>query len=314
MQTIDRELIDSCGAFLESQLTKRDPEMHKPLLATTWSRDIPVRNDIDVSDVSTSFDNMNVAVVGGGNSRGKAWATSFQTDTPAVQVSYGQTICPLTLWALKADFNIIDLQRAMAAQRDISTDKTDAIHMKHEMDIDEMVYIGDKRLGYKGMLNHGSVQTLGTADAWNASTTDKKILNDLNGLLEVAYENAGHAIAPDTLLLPADVFGKLASRYVDGTSDTLLNCFARNNLATAVHGKVLSIRPIKYGNKDLSGLTKNRGIAYTQDRSFIRFPMTQLRRTPLESRGLTQEVTYYGNVGVVEIPMPETVGYIDFSA
>lgn len=313
MQTIDKAIIDSCGAFLESQLTKRDPEMHKPLMATTWSRDIPVRNDIDISDVSTSFDTMNVAVVGGGKSRGKAWATSFQTDTPAVQLAYGQTINPLTLWALKADFNVIDLQRAMQAGRDISSDKTDAIHMKHELDIDEMVYIGDKRLGYKGMLNHGSVKTLDTVAAV-ADMTNIEVLDALNNILLKAYDNAGAAVAPDTLLLPSDVFGKLACRYVDGTAETLLSAFAKNNMATAIHGKALSIRAIKYGNKSVSGLSKSRGIAYTQDRSYIRFPMTQLRRTPLESRGLTQETTYYGTLGVVEIPMPETVGYVDFSA
>lgn len=313
MQVFDKATMDACGAFLESALTRRDPEMHKPLSATTWSRDCPVRTDITVADVSTSFDNMNIAVVGGAKSKGKAWATNLQSDTPSVQVTYGRTLNPLTLWALKADFNILDVQRAMQENRDLTADKTDAIHLKHEMDIDEQVYIGDKRIGHAGMLNNKAVKVLGSLEAWADTTTDKKICSDLNELLQIAWDNAGQAFAPDTLLLPADRFGYLASRYVDGTSDTLLSMFAKNNIASAANGRELAIRPIKYGNKALNGLSKNRGIAYTQNRSYIRFPMTQLQRTPLETHALNQEVTYYGTLGVVEIPVPETVGYIDFA-
>ena len=46
--TFDQMTVDSTGAFLVSELERMDQTMHEPLLITTWSRDMPLREDVSI--------------------------------------------------------------------------------------------------------------------------------------------------------------------------------------------------------------------------------------------------------------------------
>ena len=56
---------------------------------------------------------------------------------------------------------------------------------------------------------------------------------------------------------------------------------------------------------------KDRMVAYTNDKKFVRFPMVPLQSVPIQYRGIYQLVTYYGKLGAVEPVYPETLNYMD---
>jgi hypothetical protein len=39
--------------------------------------------------------------------------------------------------------------------------------------------------------------------------------------------------------------------------------------------------------------------------------MTLLSRTPIQYDAIWQKTSYFGKLGVIEIPYPETIGYFD---
>jgi len=47
------------------------------------------------------------------------------------------------------------------------------------------------------------------------------------------------------------------------------------------------------------------------DKKFVRFPMVPLLSVPVQYRGIYQLTTYYGKLGAVESPYPETMAYLD---
>jgi hypothetical protein len=52
-------------------------------------------------------------------------------------------------------------------------------------------------------------------------------------------------------------------------------------------------------------------MAYTNDKRRVRFPMTDLQRTPVEYRSLHQVTTYWGKIGQIEFVYPNTAAYAD---
>ena len=55
----------------------------------------------------------------------------------------------------------------------------------------------------------------------------------------------------------------------------------------------------------------DRMMAYTKDRSRLRYPLVPLQRTPLEFRSIYQLTTYFGRLGQVEFVYPETAAFGD---
>jgi len=52
-------------------------------------------------------------------------------------------------------------------------------------------------------------------------------------------------------------------------------------------------------------------VAYTKNKTLVRFPMTGLGRTPVTYDGMWHKVVYFMKLGVVELVYPETAGYFD---
>jgi hypothetical protein len=52
-------------------------------------------------------------------------------------------------------------------------------------------------------------------------------------------------------------------------------------------------------------------MVYTNRKDYVRFPMTDLQKTPVEYRSLQLVTTYWGRLGVVEMPRPNTLLYAD---
>lgn len=321
LMTFDARTIDSSGAFLIGELERLDQRLHEPLAAVTWSRDIDLREDVSIADEFSAFTNSQFAAAPGVNGSGKAWIGKDASAIPGVSLDIGKTTSPLSLWAMQIGWTIPELESAQKLGRPVDAQKFAGMQLKHQMDIDEQVYIGDTALGLTGLTNSAAVSNLTNAVTGNwlgGSSTPNQILQDINTLIESVYEASAFAVCPDRLLLPPKQFSYLVSTLISTAGNISILEFVKNNsLSNSINGRPLDIQPLKW----LTGTTRggkgpgvggaDRMVAYSKDPMRVRFPLVPLQRTPLEYRDLRQLTTYFGRLGAVEVVYGETLGYVD---
>lgn len=314
--TLDRKTIDSAGVFLVGELDRLDSRLYVPLVDTAWSRDIDVRTDVSISDETTSYILSTYGVTGGVTPTGKNWLNPEVTAIPGVSVDGARHTTPLYPWALELSYDAIELARSMRLNRPLDAQKLTGLNLKHQMDVDEMVYVGDTEVAATGLLNSPVVTIIpastkaGGGTAW-ANATPDEILADVNLLLTTAWQNSGYTIAPSKLILPAQQYGVLVSRKVsDAGNVSVLQYVLENSIATRINGRPLDIQPSKWNAGAGAGNT-DRAAAYTQNEEYLRFPYVPLIRSPQYQIQLRTGVVYYGLLGEVEIPRPETILYMD---
>lgn len=313
LQTYDQATIDSAGAFLIGELERLDQTLNMPLVDVSWGRDIQLREDVTIADEMSSFTNSSFAAAGGPSAAGKNWIGKDTTTIRGLALDIGKTAQPLTLWGMELGWSLPELQSAQALGRPVDSQKIEGMELKRQMDIDEMVYIGDTSLGYTGLLNSAAADLANVSyGAWaNPATSPDSILADVNAILTRGWTNSGYAICPSKLLLPPLKYAALISRKVSDAGNISIYEYIRmNSIATAKNGRPLEIEAVKWLTGAGSAGT-DRMVAYTNDKKRVRFPLVPVQRTPLEYRGLNQLTTYYCRLGVVEMPYPETVAYAD---
>jgi hypothetical protein len=322
MQTYDKRTLDSTGAFYVGELERLDQTLHQPLVAVTWGRDIDLREDVSMADEASSFTNSTFAAAGGLSTSGKNFVGKNSNAITGVGVDIGKTASPLYLWAMELGYSIPELLSAQQVGRPIDEQKYAGMQLKWQMDIDEMVYIGDSALGKYGLVNSdrvttGFVSAGGSGGlAWTTKTASE-ILEDVNALISSAWAAAAYAICPTKLLLPPAQFAYITSQTVSSAGNISILKFLEDNcISLSINGKKLDIQPLKWlaGRGEQTGsplAATDRMVVYTQDKTRVRFPMVPLQRTPLEYRSIYHLTTYFGKLGCLEIVYPETIYYAD---
>jgi hypothetical protein len=311
LQTYDRQTIDSSGAFLIGELERLDQTLNVPLVSVQWTRDIQLREDVGPEDEYSSFTNSTFAAVGGANAAGKSFIGKNSSAIAAMSLDIGKTTHPLLLWGQEVSYTLPELISSQKLGRPVDSQKVTGMNLKFQMDIDEMVATGDASLGLTGLYNNANVSTANAPTGTWATATPAQMLADVNELLNRVYAASGWSFAPRDLRIDPTSFSILVSTIVSSAGNmSVLEYIKQNSLSNAVNGTPLNIQPAKFlVGAGASG--KNRMVAYTNDKQFVRFPMCPLQRTPLEYKGLVQATTYWGRLGVVEFPYPTTVGYSD---
>lgn len=313
MRFTDAE-ISSTGAFLVGELERLDQELYAPLADFTWSRDIDLREDVTIADEVTSFMLANYAggfgSIGGS---GKSWIKGMDTTPARVSVETSKVTTPLTPWGMEVSYSIFELQKAMQVGRPIDVQKYDAMKFKHQLDIDQQVYMGDEGIGVKGLLNNDAVvakSNLGSVNVKTLSAEDA--VNLFNTVLESSWKATQYIRIPDTILIPPALFAALASKQLPNVDKNVLEYVLQNNIAVSNGGK-LTIRPVKWLNDSSINSGNGRLVAYTKARDVVRFPLVQLQSMAPQFRDFMQSVPYYGALGGVEFVRPEMVYYGDLA-
>ncbi|MEF8174641.1 phage holin, lambda family [Escherichia coli] len=207
-------------------------------------------------------------------------------------------------------WTVIELQAAQQVGRPIDTQKYDGMQLKWQMDNDEQVYVGDSALNLKGLVTLDGVPVNNAAKTWATSTPDE-IRASINQVLSDAWAASGYSVVPRDLLIPPEQFALLSSIIVSSAGNqSLLTYLQTNTISYHQNGVPLNIRAVKWlkgrgvGNKD-------RMVAYTNDKKYVRYPLVPLQSVPVQYRGLYQIVTYYGKLGAVEPVYKETISYVD---
>lgn len=315
--TFDQATIDSTGAFLIGELERLDQQLHMPLAAVTWSRDIDLREDVSIGDEVSSFTNSTFAGAGGMNPNGKNWISKVANAIPGVMLDIGKTAQPLNLWGMELSYTIPELKSAIQVGRPIDAQKLEAIRLKWNMDVDQQVYQGDTDLSLTGLCNNANVTATnvvnpGSGTAWSTKTP-AQILADIRTLEESVWASSAFAFAPRKLLVPPQQFQLLLQPLTIGTavvSESILNYIKRNCLSLVVNGAPLEIVPVKWLYNMGAGATA-RMVAYTQEYDKVRIPLVPLINTPIEYRSIYMITTYFGRLGQVEVVYPTTIGYAD---
>lgn len=316
LMTIDRAMMDSAGAFFVGQLERLDPTMHDPLVSVFWNRDIDLREDVTLGDELSSFTINSFAAPGGVTPGGKAWIGKDTNAIASIALDIGKLAQPLHLWGMEMAYTIPELASAQQLGRPIDVSKYNGIKLKHQMDIDEQVYIGDAQLGTYGLLTspvifatNAPVGVSGSA-TW-ANKTPDEILADLNATLTGAWSATGWAVAPTHVLLPPVKFSYLVQNKVSSAgNNSILTYLQENNISTKTNNTPITIAASKWCVGRGAGGT-DRMVAYTKNKEYVRFPMTPLARTAPEIRSIYTITTYYCRMGSVEFVYPETMTYLD---
>lgn len=319
---------DSTGAFLVGELERLDLTLHEPLVAVTWGRDIDLREDVTIADEVSSFTlstygSSGSLGLGNGIRNGKAWIGKNTDQMVGVGLDIGKTPQPLRPWGIELKYTILELESSARLGRPIDQQKYAGMQLKHQMDIDEQVYVGDSSTGDSGLVNHTAVTPVTVPvgvsgfTTWAQKTPDE-ILADVNLALTTVWQNAAWAVMSDRLLLPPSQFGALSTRKVsDAGNMSVLRYISENNLLTTGQGRQLTIAPLKWligaGEGGTIGTSNghDRMVVYSKLKDYVRYPMTLLQRTPVQYDSIYHKTTYFCRLGVLEMVYPETVGYFD---
>lgn len=329
--THDGRTVDSTGAFLVGELERLDMTLHEPLAAVTWGRDIDLREDVTLADEVSSFTFSSFGApgsLGTGNSigNGKNWIAKDTTQISNVNLDIAKYTFPLTLWGAELKYTIPELESAAKLGRPVDAQKYEALKLKHQMDIDEQVYIGDTSLGLNGLVNQASSVVAQVGNVVNgasgsplwANKTPDEILADVNTLLTGVWGNTGWSVMSGELRLPPVQFGQISTQKVSTAGNiSVLRYLEENNLLTTGTGKKLRILPLKWligagagGTIGTEG-AHDRMLLYDKDKQRVRFPMTLLQRTPIQYDAIWHKSTYFCRLGAVEVVYGVTVGYAD---
>jgi Uncharacterized protein conserved in bacteria len=300
-----------------------------PLVATTWSRDIDLREDVSIADEVSSFTQSSFGSAGGlgtgnGIGTGKAWSGKNTTQITGISVDISKIPHPLSPWEMELRYTILELESAARLGRPIDQQKFEGMKLKHDMDIDEQVYIGDSEMGFTGLANSDATVSnvsnvaatgSGGATAWSTKTP-AEILADVNEIITSAWAQSGYAKMPTRLLVPPAQFGSISTQVVSTAGNTsVLKYLTENNILSMSGKGKLEILSAKWlvgagvGGTIGTANGHDRMVAYTKDKSLVRFPMTLLQRTPVQYIGMYHLTTYYCRLGVVEMVYPETLAY-----
>lgn len=320
--------VDSTGAFYVGELERLDLTAHEPLAAVFWSRDIDLREDVSIGDDASSFTLTNFGSAGGLGSgqsigNGKAWLTRETTQITSGSVDLAKIPHPLRPWGFEVKYTIFELESSARLGRPIDSQQYDLMRYKHQMDIDEQVNYGDTAFGDTGLVNNSLVtpQSLpagvSSFTQW-AQKTPQEILNDVNFALNTVWASSGWAWMPSHLLIPPAQFSYISTAIVSTAgSQSILSYLLKNNITVEQGAKPLRIYPSKWclgaGNGGTIGTTGtvDRMVAYTKNKTLVRFPMTGLGRTPVTYDGMWHKTVYFMKLGAVELVYPETMGYFD---
>lgn len=327
-RTADGRTVDSTGAFLVGELERLDLTLHEPLAAVTWGRDIDLREDVTLADEVSSFTLSTFAAQGGlglgnGIGNGKAWIGKDTNQITGISADIAKIPHQLRPWAMELKYTILELESAAKLGRPIDQQKFEGLQLKHQMDIDEQIYIGDTTTGDTGLVNNSLVTNVSNVangasgfSAWTKKSPDE-ILADVNTMLTSVWAASAWAVIPGRLMLPPAQFGYISTQKVSQAGNvSILKYIQDNNLLTTSGKGKLEILPLKWligagvgGTIGTAGV--DRAVVYTKEKQRVRYPMTLLQRTPIQYDSIYHKTTYFCRLGAVEVVYPETIGYFD---
>lgn len=317
--TMDADGIASGGAFLTSELEKRDALIRTPLTSFTYTRDLPIRVGggwVDyVSAMSVGYG------VTGGSGDGVVDAGGAN-GIPMVQADFDKGLYKAHAVAMGTRVMWVDMQKGNVTGRNIETLLRDGVRMTYDKHMDENAYVGFERYGTTGLVNNPDVTITEAASngATSPSTkfkdkTPDQILDDINtGILD-AWAQAEYDLdaVPNHIIMPYEQYNYLATtRVSDLAEKTILTFLMENNVASQ-NGSDLFIGATNWC-KGAGGSSDDRMVIYCNKERYIAMdelaPLNRAMTTP-NTEKFCYDTAFAGNVSEVEIFYSQPIVYVD---
>lgn len=317
--TMDADGIASGGAFLTSELEKRDALIRTPLTSFTYTRDLPIRVGggwVDyVSAMSVGYgvaSGSGDGVVDAGGANG----------IPMVQADFDKGLYKAHAVAMGTRVMWVDMQKGNVTGRNIETLLRDGVRMTYDKHMDENAYVGFERYGTTGLVNNPDVTVTDAASNGETSPSTKfkdktpdQILDDINtGILD-AWAQAEYDLdaVPNHIIMPYEQYNYLATtRVSDLAEKTILTFLMENNVASQ-NGSDLFIGATNWC-KGAGGSSDDRMVIYCNKERYIAMdelaPLNRAMTTP-NTEKFCYDTAFAGNVSEVEIFYTQPIVYVD---
>lgn len=319
---------DSNLSFYINELAKVDPLLRPPLMSVTYGRDITLYPMALEEPMSVYFRN----TFGKSGTQTVDGISDYnpQSNTiPSVAIDRQEYITKMRTWALKVQYNEIELRASRRLNQPLDLALVDAVMDSYEMDINKIVYIGrpeiidqSTTLPITGLLNSNdpAVTTITSANPFNTLTANEILQTFANWYNSIWVATSFNRFPTVTLLSP-EMFASLAATPITigsgGTAalaETYLS-FLMDRLITPTGQKMeFRVAPFltTYSAPNGTGLfTTGRAVAYTDDTRWLRFPCFPVQRFNTSIYDEVYSTPYFANLGSTQLLYPETVGYLD---
>lgn len=320
VQTMDEAGIASGGAFLVSELEKRDPLIRKPLTSVTYPRDIVIQTGGGWVDYVSA---MSVAYGITGGSGDSPVTAGGANGIPVVQASVDKGLYKAHVFAAALRVMFQDMQRANYIGRSLDQLLQDGVRTAYDKHMDENVYVGIAQYGTTGLLNNpDAVETTvasngaptGASTKW-ADKTKEQILADINKALTATWAAAEYdeSAMPNHILLPYEQYTYLLTTMVtDLATESILDYVMKNNVA-AKNGGSLYIGATRWCKGAGTG-GSDRMAVYINHERFLKLdelvPLSRIMSAP-NVANVCYDTAYMANISEVQAFYPQTITYWD---
>lgn len=317
MPVMDAAGIASGGAFLASELEKRDPLIRKPLTSITYPRDIPIETGGGWVDYVSA---MSVAYGLTGGSGSGAVQAGGANGLPVVQANVDKGLFKAHVFAVTLRVMFQDMQRANFIGRSIDQMLTDGVRMSYDKHNDQNVYMGLTGYGTTGLLNNPDVTETTVADGAKGNgnwitKTPAEILNDVNTAITQTWAQAEYDLdaLPNHILLPYEQYTHILNTPVsDLAAKSIYDYIMENNVASK-NGGNLFIGATRWCKGAGAGDT-DRMVVYCNHKRFVKLdelvPLNRVMSSP-NVENVCYDTAYMANVSEVQVFYPQTMMYWD---
>lgn len=315
--TMDAAGIASGGAFLISELEKRDTLLREPLDSFTYPRDIVIEVGGGWADYVSA---MSVAYGITGGAGASPITAGGSNGIPIVQASLDKGTFKAHTFAAALRVMFQDMQRANFVGRSLDQMLTDGVRLAYDKHLDQNVYTGISEYGSTGLINDANVTTTtaaagaATTTTW-ATKTPAEILKDINDALTTAWAAAEYdeSAMPNHIIMPYEQYNYILTTMVTALAETsILDYVMKNNVASK-NGKKLFVGGCRW-LKGAGTAGADRMVVYNNDRRFVKMdelvPLSRIMSQP-NVTNVCYDTAYMANLTEVQIYYPQTFLYVD---
>ena len=315
--TMDAAGIASGGAFLISELEKRDPMIRKPLASVTYPRDIVIQTGGGWVDYVSA---MSVAYgITGGSGSGPVQAGG-SNGLPIVQASVDKGVYKAHTFAVDLRVMFQDMQRANFIGRSMDQLLQDGVRTAFDKHQDQNVYTGLSEYKTTGTINNpDAVETtvaVGASGKTNwKDKTPMEILADCNTAIITTWAAAGYDMAalPNHILIPYEEYNHILTTPVtDLATETIYDYIRKNNVAAKNNGDLFIGATMWCKGAGTSNT--DRMVVYVNHERYVKadelVPLSRIMSAP-NVANVCYDTAYMANLSEVQILYPQTITYWD---
>lgn len=315
--TLDEAGVASGGAFLVSELEKRDPLIRKPLTSFTYPRDIVIQSGGGWVDYVSA---MSVAYGITGGAGASPVTAGGANGIPVVQASVDKGVYKAHVFAAALRVMFQDMQRSNYIGRSLDNLLQDGVRMAYDKHMDENTYVGIEEYGTTGLINNPDVTETTAANGaastatW-ATKTPQEILKDVNDALTAVWaaNEYDETAVPNHILIPYEQYNYILTTMVtDLATETIYDFLMKNNVA-AKNGGSLFIGATRWCKGAGTG-DKDRMVVYVNHERFVKedelVPMSRIMSAP-NVANVCYDTAYMANISEVQLFYPTSMLYVD---